>query len=170
MSGAFFGGKNTGRVRGGNGEATRTVDINSLVPEGAHRTVDINRPVPEGAHRTVDINSPVRTLRNWAVDINSPVRTLRNRTVDINSPGALPLPPGPARCQGVAVAVDSNSIREQLLSLRVGIESNCSRFQLESRAVLSIRVGIESNCSRFQLESRAIALESSWNREQRGVA
>ena len=48
-------------------------------------------------------------------------------------------------------ALDSNS-------------GNCSRFELESRAVLSIPVEIESNCSRFELESKTVALDSTSNR------
>ena len=55
-----------------------------------------------------------------------------------------------------AVPLGANSFREPLLSIPVGIESNCSRFELESRALLSIRVGIESKCSRFELGSRAM--------------
>ena len=53
------------------------------------------------------------------------------------------------------VALDSNSIREQLLSIRVGIESGAldSSWNREQR-------------SRCELESKAIALYSNSNREQ----
>ena len=73
-----------------------------------------------------------------------------------------------------SAALDSTWNREQLLSIRVGIESSCSRFELESRAValdtnpsaLDTRSNRE-HYSRFQLESRASDLDTSWNREQR---